>query len=97
MHPAQYWRTNKQWKNWIGKRGRVVACTVVHTPPPEYEMSAPYHLALVEFSNQKKLFMAPPSLTIEVGQEVEVVLRKGGHTSRESIIEYQLKIIPILS
>lgn len=95
MYPSQYWRENKKWQHWIGKQGTVLAVTTVHTPAPEYEQLAPYQLALVEFSDVKKLFMIPPAQLVTVGQKVEVVLRKGGQTSPEAILEYQLKAIPV--
>ncbi len=94
MYPSQYWRESKKWASLIGQKGKVLAVTTVHTPPPEYEQYSPYNLALVEFSNFRKLLPVPPAYELSMGQTVEVVLRKGGTTSDDEIIAYQLKVIP---
>lgn len=92
ISPAQYWRQNKEWKNWLGKQGKVVGVTRVHVAPPEQEHFAPYSLVLVQFESEKRTFMVAGQDEVAVGDRVECVLRKVAQPDQKGIIPYGIKV-----
>jgi uncharacterized OB-fold protein len=92
ISPAQYWRQNKEWQNWLGKQGKVVGVTRVHVAPPGQENFAPYSMALVDFILEKRLFMVAGREEVNVGDTVECVLRKVAQPDQCGIIPYGIKV-----
>lgn len=92
VQPAQYWRQNKDWKNWIGKQGKVIGTSRVHVSPPDQEMFVPYTLAFVDFGTEKRQFMVAGNQEVSVGDVVECVLRKVASAAQHGIIPYGIKV-----
>jgi uncharacterized OB-fold protein len=92
MKPPQYWRQNKEWKKWIGKKGTVLASTIVRVSAPEQSAFTPYSYVLVDFGNEKREFMGVGHQTFEIGDTVECVLRKIAVLADHELIPYGVKV-----
>lgn len=92
ISPAQYWRQNKDWKNWLGKQGKVIGVTRVHVAPPGQENFVPYSMALVDFTLEKRLFMVAGHEEVAIGDAVVCVLRKVAQPDERGIIPYGIKV-----
>lgn len=92
IQPATYWRENKMWKQWIGRRGTVLLCTEVHVAPPGFEWLVPYSYAVVEFGSERREFVAAGQEKLQPGDEVTVVVRKLSQPDASGIIHYGLKV-----
>jgi len=92
MQPARYWRDNKTWKVWVGKRGTVVVSTVVTVSSPEHAAFQPYSYVLVNFGTQQHEFMGSGHETFQEGDKVECALRKITSGDDRSLIGYGIKV-----
>jgi len=92
MQPAKYWRDNKSWKNWIGKRGTVVVSTVVTVPPSAQNTFQPYSYAIVSFGGERYEFMGVGHELLIEGDQVECCLRKTSVSEDHEIIGYGIKV-----
>ncbi len=92
MKPAQYWRANKEWSKWIGRKGRVIAATLVHVSSPELASITPYSYVIVDFGKEKHEFMGVDHEVLAIDDEVECVLRKCGTPTAQSLIPYGIKV-----
>lgn len=92
MTPAEYTRKNRQWKQWIGRPGVVVAVTQIHVAPPDQALFAPYSYCIVDFGSEKKSLMGVAGETLTVGDEVVCVLRKIAIPDEKGIIPYGIKV-----
>lgn len=91
--PVQYWRANKEWAPWLGKRGRVVASTLIRVAEGPFSAWAPYSLVLVEFAHgERREFMGVGHDVCEPGEKVECVLRRLDTTDAREVIPYGLKV-----
>jgi len=90
-----YTRNNQSWSAWIGKKGVVLAVTVIRVAAPEFSVYTPYQYALVDFGEElgKMSYMvASQEKTVTTGDKVICVLRKLSQPSKEGIIEYGIKV-----
>ncbi len=92
MKPPQYWRQNKDWKNWIGKKGTVIASTIVRVAAPERAAFTPYSYVLVDFKSEKHEFMGTGHEVFKSGDEVICVLRKTAVLEDHELIPYGIKV-----
>ena len=92
MKPPQYWRQNKDWKNWLGKRGKVIASTIVRVSAPEQSAFTPYSYVLVDFGNERHEFMGEGHAVFEINDEVQCVLRKISVLADHELIPYGIKV-----
>ena len=92
MKPPQYWRQNKDWKNWIGKRGTVVVSTIVRVAAPERASFTPYSYVLVDFGDVRHEFMGVGHEVFSPGDAVVCVLRKSAVLGNEDLIPYGIKV-----
>lgn len=95
--PAQYWRQNKKWSQWLGKQGVVVASTQILVAPPELESSLPYALALVDFGGELRECLGAEHMAFSPGDKVEYVFRRLGEPTETGIVNYGLKVQKIRS
>lgn len=69
----------------LSRRGKVVTSTVIHVPPPEFLMEAPYAVALVETPEGARLMTQVVDCdpdTVLPGMEISLefrLIRKEGH------------------
>ncbi len=95
MKPPYYWRLNKDWSNWIGQRGRVLASTLIRVSSPDCEALLPFSYVVVDFGNDKREMMGADHEVFEIGDEVICVLRKTAVTQDNELIEYGLKVTKV--
>lgn len=96
MKPAQYWRQNKQIKDYLGKKGQVVASTIIRTTSPELSHMTPYSYVIVDFTGEKKELMGVGNEVLEVGDNVVCVMRRMGVGTQHHLIDYGLKVKKVL-
>lgn len=96
MHkPAAYWRANTQWQKWLGKRGTVVASTVVHVAPPHLSAFVPYTYAIVDVEGERREYMGADHQLLQAGDEVECVLRRMCVPGEKELIPYGIKVAKV--
>jgi len=91
MKTIEYWRSNKKWKNLIGKLGVVVSNTYIRVSSPDQEALLPYSYLLVDFAGQKLEMMGVAHQKFEIGDQVKAVLRKIKKEESADILIYGLK------
>ena len=91
--PVKLWRRQKYIPELLGKQGKVVSWTVIHTPPKGFKQFAPYIVALVEFDDGKRMTGQIVDKSVRTGNKVVAILRKIRETDNEGVIEYGIKFI----
>ncbi len=92
MKPAQYWRLNKDWAKWHGRRGEVIAVTNMQVSLPALADWTPTSFALVDFGTERHEFLVTGQDTLQSGDQVECVLRKLGQPDETGVIAYGIKV-----
>jgi uncharacterized OB-fold protein len=91
-YPAEYWRANKEWAEWIGKEGEVIATTIILVPPLMLHSMAPYTFSLIKFDNEYKELSGVDNECLEIGDKVKCVFRRIADTDGKGIIMYGIKV-----
>ncbi len=92
INPAKYWRRNKDWSQWLGRRGEVEVSTRIKVASEEFFPNQPYSFVLVKFEQGKKEFVGVGHDQFEPGDRVEVVLRRQLRQDAGGLIDYRLKV-----
>jgi uncharacterized OB-fold protein len=92
MQPAKYWRQNKTWQRWLGRKGQVIVATTIRVAADEQADFAPYDLVLVDFGQEKHLFMGAGHEVFQSGETVCCVLRKLAQPGSAGIVSYGIKV-----
>ena len=92
MNPPAYWRANKNWSKWLGRRGIVIASTYIRVAADNQESLAPYSFIIIDFNGEKAEFMGVGHEQLSVGDTVECVLRRMSDSESHEIIEYGIKV-----
>lgn len=92
MQAARYWRENKTWKDWIGRKGKVIVSTLVYTVNPQQLQFAPYSYVLVDFGGDRHEFMGAGHEEFSAGDLVVCVLRKLAIPKSHELIPYGIKV-----
>ena len=95
LNPASYWRHNKNWNNFVGKKGKVIFVTKVKVTSPELHAYLPYCFAIVEMDGERYEFMGEKGVDLKKGDKVEFVLRKSGKSDKSSLINYGIKLVKV--
>ncbi|MCB9813451.1 MAG: hypothetical protein H6772_03530 [Pseudomonadales bacterium] len=95
FNPADYWRQNKNWNNFVGKTGKIVFVTKIEVTSPELQEYLPYCFAIVEMDSERYEFMSEKGADLKKGDKVEFVLRKTAENDRASLINYGIKLVKI--
>ena len=92
MHkPAAYWRSAQHWQRLLGKKGVVIASTVIHVAPPQLKEFTPYSYLILEVEGKRVECLGADHQTFQAGDQVLCVLRKMAIPSREQLIPYGIK------
>lgn len=91
MKPAEYWRKSKQWRELILREGTVVQSTLIHVPPSDQAIFAPYSFLLVKLEDKVVEVMGTPGTTFKTGDKVRLVLRRTASNQASEPIPYGLK------
>lgn len=81
----------------LSRTGRVVTSTVIHVPPTDLQMEAPYAMAIVETPEKARLTVrvADCDLTdIPPGMEVRLEFRRVRREGHGGILCYGCKAVP---
>jgi uncharacterized OB-fold protein len=81
----------------LSPRGTVVTATVVHAPPPEFQMEAPYAMAIVETPEGARLMVQVADCEpgeVEPGTEVDLEFRRIRKEGKGGILCYGHKAVP---
>lgn len=83
----------------LSYRGSVISWTVIRKPPKEYEIYAPYIVALIELDESVRVLSQVVDVEpeeMEAGMSVEVAFRRVKEDGVSGIIEYGYKFRPII-
>jgi uncharacterized OB-fold protein len=92
--PISTWRKHQTLHQFLGKQGTLLLWTKIFVAPTGFEHQTPYLVGLVEFGQGRKQLLEIADVTeeaLEVGQQVEVIIRRSGKPSAEGVIEYGVK------
>lgn len=92
--PINYWRQNKNWSKFIGKKGRVLYSTLIEAAGTDHSLSTPYAFALVELDGESSEIielMGVGNEKLERGDKIECCLRKNPTLDQDGVIEYVIK------
>lgn len=87
----QYWRQSKSWHKLLGKTGSIIAATIIRVAPPECDGLAPYSFLIIRVGRVNLEFMGTGSDQFEIGEKVQLVLRKLAQPDSAGIIHYGIK------
>lgn len=91
MQTIEYWRKNKDWQQYLGKRAEVIAQTLVHVSAQKQEAFLPYPYLIVDLGIERKELMGVLGESFQIGDQVELVLRKLSQEDPAELISYGLK------
>jgi len=98
ISPVKIWRRQKEIRHLLGKNGRIITWTKILTPPPDFKKYAPYPVVLVKFDDGDKAFgqlVDYKEEDLKPGKKVKAVLRKIRQGTKDGVIAYGIKFIPI--
>lgn len=82
----------------LSRHGRVLTCTTIHVGPTEFQMEAPYPMAIVETPEGARLMVqvadSEPD-TVKPGMEVALEFRRIRREGRSGILCYGHKAVPV--
>ncbi len=93
MQITEYWRSNKTWSKYLGRKAKVLAVSMMDVAATDQVELLPYAYLLLELlDNQEKIsMMGAAHQFFLIGDEVEIVLRKIKKEGPTEIISYGLK------
>ena len=92
MQITEYWRSNKNWSKYLGKKGKVLSVSMMEVSASDQTELLPYAYLLVELEKEKISLMGVAHQEFAIGDEVEIVLRKIKKEASSEIICYGLKV-----
>jgi hypothetical protein len=98
ISPVKIWRRQKEIRHLLGKSGRIITWTKILTPPPDFKKYAPYPVVLVQFDDGDKAFgqlVDYKEEDLKQEKRVRAVLRKIRQGTKDGVIAYGVKFIPI--
>ena len=95
--PVQLTRTIRDRYQFLGKVGRVVSFTLIRVAPEQLKRRTPYVVAIVDFGTQRATMTLADVRKDEVfmGMKVVGVLRRLYEPSKEGVIPYGVKCVPL--
>ncbi len=97
-NPANIWRKSAQIAQNLGKIGKVVAVTTIHSAPVGYEHQVPYNVGIIKFedgTSRSLEIVDTEEKNIKIGVKVQTVLRRIGQSDPDELIEYGIKVKPL--
>ena len=92
VKPAAYWRKNKEWKNLLGKKGRIIFSTRVRVAGGGQKKWVPYSFVLVKIEGKRYEMMGAGNEKLNAGDKVVCVLRRLSDSDPKGVIEYGIKV-----
>lgn len=97
--PVVNWREMKKMHTLLNKKGKILVWTKVNVAPLGFEHLVPYFVGIVEFEDKTKRsvqIVDCEEKDLKVGLKIEAVIRKLGKVEPSEIIDYTIKVKPIL-
>ncbi len=91
MQITEYWRSNQLWAKYLGKKAKVIAVSMMEVAATDQTDLLPYAYLLVKIGSEKISLMGAAHQEFQIGDQVELVLRKIKKESTKDIIVYGLK------
>jgi len=91
MNITEYWRSNKNWSKYLGKKGKVLSVSMMGVSALDQTELLPYSYLLIDLGKEKLSLMGSAHSEFKIGDEVELVLRKIKKEAPQEIICYGLK------
>lgn len=98
ISPIKIWRRQKEIRNILNKKGKILTWTKIFTPGTHFKKYAPYPVVLVELENKEKVYgmlVDYIDSDLKIGTKVVSILRKVREPSNEGVIAYGIKFKPI--
>ena len=55
ISPVKIWRRQKEIRNKLGEKGRILAWTIIYVAGSDFKKYAPYPVAMVKLANGEKI------------------------------------------
>lgn len=97
-NPANIWRKSSKIPTQLGRIGKVLTFTTIHSAPAGFEHQVPYHVGIVNFEDGSKSALEIVDCEqkdLRIGLKVQTVVRRVGSSEPEELIEYGIKVKPI--
>lgn len=96
--PVQIWRQHKTLHNYLNKTGRLIVWTKIFVAPSGFEHQVPYLVGIVQFEDERmpSQIVDCSEADLKVNMKVITVIRKIGKVKAEDVIEYGIKVKPVL-
>lgn len=96
--PVKIHRNQKQTSILIGKKGRIIAWTMVRVAARLFNKQVPYPVVVVRLENKKQVIgqlVDWQDEDLQMDKEVVAVLRRCGIEDETSVITYSIKFRPL--
>ncbi len=91
----KYWRSTKNWPNYLGKTGWVITATQIHSGPEGFEKQSPYWAGIIQLENGERVTgqikLKAQSSKLKAKEKVVGILRKSREVREEAVVEYGVK------
>lgn len=97
ISPVKIWRRQKEIRQNLGKKGSILAWTMIYVAGSEFKSYAPYPVAVVKLESGKRITVQLVDYRkeeVRIGQKVQVILRKVREGTNEDVLVYGLKVKP---
>lgn len=91
MQITEYWRSNKNWPKYLGKKGKVLSVSMMEVSANDQIGLLPYAYLLVDLGEERVSLMGVANSEFAIGDGVELVLRKIKKEGQSEVICYGLK------
>ncbi len=98
ISPVKIWRRQKEIRELLGLRGKIVTWTKVFVASADFKRQAPFPVVLVELINGQRAvgqLVDYQEEDLKIGKEVKTILRKVRMVSPEEAIPYGIKFKPL--
>lgn len=97
ISPVKVWRNQKKITKMLGRRGKVIAWTIVRVPPSGFSYIAPYIVAVVRLAGGRNIIAQVVDCelnAIEFGTKVVTIIRRTSKPQDAEVIPYGIKVKP---
>lgn len=96
MNAIKLTRKSKDFKKYLGKRGKVLVVTKIFSAPEGHEYLTPYYSAIIQLENGEKITVQiTDSKEIKSNQKIILCLRRGVKVDEKGVIDYTIKARPV--
>lgn len=97
-NPANIWRKSAQITENLGKVGKIVTFTTIHTAPIGFEHQVPYSVGIIKFEDSTSRSLEIVDIAekdLKIGLKVKTIVRRIGQSEPDELIEYGIKAKPL--